>query len=74
MGRDQWIIMIIILGFGFNPRARMGRDSVEFCIGATLNCFNPRARMGRDFDNVDTLEPGQSFNPRARMGRDCKII
>ena len=33
---------------GFNPRARMGRDSLLVARRAGFVSFNPRARMGRD--------------------------
>jgi len=33
----------------FNPRARMGRDSLFSKHRRVTYCFNPRARMGRDF-------------------------
>ena len=32
----------------FNPRARVGRDSIEVRIPHVLSGFNPRARVGRD--------------------------
>ena len=32
----------------FNPRARMGRDTVQIALTQDTACFNPRARMGRD--------------------------
>ena len=32
----------------FNPRARMGRDKVDYTGVNVTDSFNPRARMGRD--------------------------
>ena len=32
----------------FNPRARVGRDSLVRSMLACMRCFNPRARVGRD--------------------------
>ena len=32
----------------FNPRAREGRDGVNYDVEDYLNGFNPRAREGRD--------------------------
>ena len=32
----------------FNPRARVGRDSLCLGIVTSKICFNPRARVGRD--------------------------
>ena len=34
--------------FRFNPRARVGRDTVEWLFKLPPSCFNPRARVGRD--------------------------
>jgi len=36
---------------GFNPRARMGRDTSFGATKKRSRCFNPRARMGRDGPN-----------------------
>ena len=36
------------LARGFNPRARVGRDSWSVFICSVAFCFNPRARVGRD--------------------------
>ena len=56
--------------FGFNPRAREGRDASSLAARISLNSFNPRAREGRD-RHVRTMKPtSSSFNPRAREGRD----
>ncbi len=34
--------------WGFNPRARVGRDLVSLRGTVTTSSFNPRARVGRD--------------------------
>ncbi len=49
MGRDYLARGLIMRLTGFNPRARMGRDtriSLEYYLPSYR--FNPRARMGRD--------------------------
>ncbi|SLM19118.1 conserved hypothetical protein [uncultured spirochete] len=51
---------------GFNPRARVGRDSIKRSCNKQFFRFNPRARVGR-FRLLSILD---SFNPRARVGRD----
>ncbi len=33
---------------GFNPRARVGRDTLQLCCQINRTRFNPRARVGRD--------------------------
>mgnify|MGYP001199814199 CR=1 FL=1 len=37
-----------IAGAGFNPRARVGRDTGKLGVTAKATGFNPRARVGRD--------------------------
>ncbi len=36
------------LYYSFNPRARVGRDAVNFLKSRGFYSFNPRARVGRD--------------------------
>ena len=48
MGRDMLLMPSLSGIFGFNPRARMGRDSVPHHREKPSKSFNPRARMGRD--------------------------
>ena len=55
--------------YGFNPRAREGRDDTSEPVNRRNDCFNPRAREGRD-PASSHLVPPQGFNPRAREGRD----
>jgi len=43
--------------YGFNPRARVGRDSVLETIKLTGERFNPRARVGRDSSHPFSLPP-----------------
>ena len=38
----------VIPAFGFNPRAREGRDRDPGIADNHILCFNPRAREGRD--------------------------
>ena len=56
--------------WGFNPRARVGRDGYIAERLAGSAGFNPRARVGRD--GRQPLRPSSTacFNPRARVGRD----
>lgn len=51
----------------FNPRARMGRDSLWTSLSQSFASFNPRARLGRNF--LHTTSPAvvtlfQSTRPR----------
>ncbi len=48
----------IRLYYGFNPRARVGRDSTSAAMGATSSSFNPRARVGRDRYNEQAKQEG----------------
>ena len=57
----------------FNPRARVGRDSLSARPRHTHGCFNPRARVGRDPTWLAGLCHRASFNPRARVGRDITV-
>ena len=41
-------ISSLSLLFGFNPRTRMGCDSVKLTKFISFSCFNPRTRMGCD--------------------------
>jgi len=47
-GARHKILAFLPLGFGFNPRARMGRDTGHGALRSSTPRFNPRARMGRD--------------------------
>ena len=58
----------------FNPRTRMGCDSLlRSTLGETSN-FNPRTRMGCDPLDEDAAKEWADFNPRTRMGCDCIIV
>ena len=59
---------------GFNPRARVGRDTSVCSPTTTISCFNPRARVGRDLTVSHDAPPKQGFNPRARVGRDSRNV
>jgi len=56
---------------GFNPRARVGRDSGSGCPGrCSPRCFNPRARVGRDTrDGCMGLSTAQFQSTRPRGAR-----
>ncbi len=55
---------------GFNPRARVGRDSSNWTDMIPCKSFNPRARVGRDIIIHTLAVRDIRFNPRARVGRD----
>ena len=60
---------------GFNPRARVGRDTDANVPLAPIRLrFNPRARVGRDRPAGADGSPVHRFNPRARVGRDSPTI
>ena len=56
-GATNPICMVCFFAFGFNPRAREGRDAYQNGDPPLSNSFNPRAREGRDID--DALQQGQ---------------
>ena len=47
--------------FGFNPRARTGRDSRDKQREEQRRCFNPRARTGRDPPGMTASTPARAF-------------
>jgi len=57
-------------GKSFNPRARVGRDSICSALPDKMTSFNPRARVGRDITVAKKKGRRRCFNPRARVGRD----
>ena len=74
MGRDIIFCSIHYRIIGFNPRARVGRDSPIILPPGVSKCFNPRARVGRDVRSFPTLGSERfGFNPRARVGRDISV-
>jgi len=56
--------------WGFNPRARVGRDCAIGVRPKLVVSFNPRARVGRDSAADSFCASSSGFNPRARVGRD----
>ena len=58
------------LCISFNPRTRMGCDSLFFLNVIIQTCFNPRTRMGCDWRPAYARTIHISFNPRTRMGCD----
>jgi len=65
MGRDVGWLKKGLESGGFNPRARMGRDTSGNFLSDGTSCFNPRARMGRDllFMIIRLLTMFQSTRP-----------
>ncbi len=47
-GARQFRLANTLKFYGFNPRARTGRDVLLFRPWRAFSCFNPRARTGRD--------------------------
>ncbi len=56
---------------GFNPRSRVGSDSVFVWFCTSLLCFNPRSRVGSDPIDSEWCYTFTCFNPRSRVGSDC---
>ena len=54
----------------FNPRSRMGSDSLRRLCTRSQPCFNPRSRMGSDDTAHSQRHVRNCFNPRSRMGSD----
>ena len=74
MGRDQPRHLVLWPHARFNPRARVGRDTLDRYSGLKRRGFNPRARVGRDLACVYLGKTVSCFNPRARVGRDAPSI
>ncbi len=74
MGRDFSINHNMHEAGGFNPRARVGRDSLRLPSQDLHRGFNPRARVGRDKKTTNGQSKYISFNPRARVGRDFYFL
>ena len=57
--------------WGFNPRAREGRDLLILCAAVTAHArFNPRAREGRDGNRATIADtPGRFQSTRPRGAR-----
>ena len=64
------MITILIPPMGFNPRSRVGSDSLVSEAITLMNRFNPRSRVGSDNPTRRTNRRIQSFNPRSRVGSD----
>ena len=56
----------------FNPRSRVGSDSLESILLAPRLCFNPRSRVGSDYPHLVHQNRIESFNPRSRVGSDAR--
>ena len=70
MGRDRREMGILLHHCGFNPHARVGRDTLRPDTTANKCSFNPHARVGRDTSPHSTITRTLCFNPHARVGRD----
>ena len=67
---QRWFSRTGVLGF--NPRARVGRDTQRFDNGAINGRFqSTRPRGARPSMSTATRKEKRSFNPRARVGRDA---
>ena len=54
----------------FNPRTRVGCDTINLHLGAYTLSFNPRTRVGCDAFCTVKIYWLQRFNPRTRVGCD----
>ena len=69
--RHAWCLIFNLFILCFNPRSRMGSDTLSMVILLLiLLSFNPRSRMGSDFKGLHTCGVCFCFNPRSRMGSD----
>ena len=59
--------------WGFNPRAREGRDAAKSASDAAASVFQPTRPRGARRQGAVVSEMVQGFNPRAREGRDCNV-
>ena len=62
-----------ILAANFNPRTRVGCDTLALFICCAQNYFNPRTRVGCDFFGCGFSSSADDFNPRTRVGCDKGI-
>ena len=60
-------------GVGFNPRTRVGCDTIAFAMMNSSNRFNPRTRVGCDLKSNPRPFAKRSFNPRTRVGCDAYV-
>ena len=56
----------------FNPRTRVGCDSIVSILMDGLIDFNPRTRVGCDIVKTSKTDKSKYFNPRTRVGCDNK--
>ena len=54
----------------FNPRSRVGNDTLPVNTLGMRQDFNPRSRVGNDIGRVKTFSDQFDFNPRSRVGND----
>ena len=55
----------------FNPRSRVGNDTLQLTIRKRQLNFNPRSRVGNDCITCAISRRHLNFNPRSRVGNDC---
>ena len=70
MGRDGSPLRCPLLYRCFNPRARMGRDSVASSPFVAFSKFQSTRPHGTRRRGAGPPPEDTGFNPRARMGRD----
>ena len=58
----------------FNPRSRVGNDSVFSSMSCIMLNFNPRSRVGNDVVSLCNFKFIWNFNPRSRVGNDIVKI
>ena len=68
-GATDYFYQYIIVA-SFNPRTRVGCDTVGKSKGSNLKSFNPRTRVGCDLKNLGFGGVFYRFNPRTRVGCD----
>ena len=74
MGSDEAIKASILTYLCFNPRSRVGSDSIKFDALPKNVRFNPRSRVGSDGLSKSIHHHLSGFNPRSRVGSDNREI
>ena len=69
-GTTQIPLLICSQHYNFNPRSRVGNDSIPFSPLMETSNFNPRSRVGNDDSNDCKPHTIINFNPRSRVGND----
>ena len=74
MGRDLIVETRRELAIRFNPRARVGRDSLSGGIPALAAMFQSTRPRGARPSTTGDRSGVAGFNPRARVGRDRSLF